>query len=107
MEEPEEEYHDDEYQEEDGQEGMRPLIRALLLNLVIVLLYTAVLVVFEGRNEGLFVSGLFMLGQSGINFVAMIVMFIMGKKEWGLGLLLSGLILGVVGFSACVAGFTI
>ena len=106
MEEPEDEYHDDEYQEDDEQEGMRPLIRALLINLVIVILYTAVLVVFEGRNEGLVVLGLMMMGQAGINFVAMIVMFVMGKKEWGLGLLLSGLILGVVGFSACVAGFT-
>ncbi len=101
--EPEDDYPYDD--EQDEQQGMRPLSRALFINLVIVVLYTGVLMAFEGRDEGLIVSGLMMLGQAAVNLVAMIVMFVMGKKEWGLGLLLSALILGVVGFSACVAGF--
>lgn len=98
---------EDEYAHDDEQAGMRPLSRALFINLVIVILYAGVLMGLKGSQEGLFISGIIMMAQAAVNLVVMIVMFVMRKKEWGLGLLLSALILGVVGFSACLSVFPI
>ncbi len=91
--------------EQDEQEGMRPLARALLINLVIVVLYGGVLLAANETGEAMIFTGLLMMGQAAVNLVAMIVMFVLRKVEWGLGLLLSALILAVVGFSSCVAAF--
>ena len=101
---------DDAYPNDDEQEGMRPMMKALRLNAIIVLIYAGCILVFSfvaARGEMmeyfLVWTGLLMLGHGVVCLIAGIYFFIAKKPEWGKGTLLSGLVILIIGFSSCVA----
>ncbi len=49
-------------------------------------------------------AGILMFFQGGLNFVAGLIMVIIGRREWGLPMLLSGILLAIIGFGVCVGG---
>ena len=84
---------------------MQALLRALGINAIIAIAYTGLIVMVQGQNEGMILSGMMMMGQGALNLIPAIVLLIKGEKAWALGCLLSALILPIVGFSTCVTGF--
>lgn len=92
---------------------MKNLQRYLIINLVILLLYTVICKVTtkgSGGEEGLgyLIYMMLLVGAHVfINFVAAIVQFARGDRESGKALMLSAGATLVIGFSACLGGASI
>lgn len=104
---------EDDYQNGDDEQGMRPMRKVGRINLIILLVYAGLLLVYSlvaagGDELGAWSAfvGLAMLAHGAINLAAGVVFFIMRKPEYGKGALVSGLVLLVIGFASCVVAIS-
>ena len=80
---------EDAYPNDDDQDGMRPMAKAGRINLIILLIYAGVLLIFTYLNaEGelelwLVFVGIAMLAHGAISLAVGVIYFIMSKPEWG------------------------
>ena len=85
---------------------MSDLKRIVGVNLIILLLYSLLIYVSAGRDEGelaiLLLSAFAVGGHVTILFIVALVYFFSGNMQFGKAFLLSALVVLVIGFSACL-----
>jgi hypothetical protein len=84
----------------------------VLGNLLLLLAYSALLLIIEnetpgGAREGIFSFGVLIASftHAASCFIASIVLFILKRPDLGTGFLLSALVIPLIGFSFCLGGF--
>ena len=91
---------------------MGSVSKAVLVNLVGVVIYAGALYVWAVFGEDadlagwIFLVGIGMMVHSGVALVAGGVLFMMGRPKWGKGMWVCTLLLLLIGFSTCIAAFT-
>lgn len=87
----------------------KPLKRVLTINLGILLLYSIIMSFVAWGERGQHLGGLgaglgmliLVVGQTVINLIAMIAMFIRRQNPWGQAFLLGAIVVAIAGASAC------
>ena len=101
------------HQTDDEPDGPGPVAKVGRINLIILAVYAAVtflMVMLGNANSEFFdwvvMVGLAMMVHGLLNLVVGVLFFIGRKPGFGKGALLSGLLLLIIGFSSCTAGFS-
>jgi hypothetical protein len=85
-----------------------PLGKVVLFNFLLMLAYMALAIVYTPRGHDaslglLMLNAFLVVAQVGLNLLlGLILLFSPAQKHWGSALLISGLIMGAIGFGSCI-----